>query len=98
MNGVADYLSIGSLVAVLGVLIKGYTFIQSQAREDESIKNRIRNLEFIKSDLKDELKEFKIKNELDYRLISDKMDKNSESINSKIDELKDMLFDIIKNK
>ena len=86
MNGIADYLSIGSLVAALGLLIKGYAFIQSQAREDESIKNRIRNLEFIKSDLKDELKEFKIKNELDYRLISDKMDKNSESINSKIDE------------
>jgi len=98
MNTISDILSIGTVVSIIGIVFKGYNFIQKQAREDESIKHRIATLETMKADLKEELKELKIKDELDYRLISDKMDKNSEAINNKIDELKDLLFNLVRDK
>ena len=98
MNTISDILSIGTVVSIIGIVFKGYNFIQNQAREDESMKHRIATLETMKSDLKEELKELKIKDELDYRLISDKMDKNSEAINNKIDELKDLLFNLVRDK
>ena len=98
MNTISDILSIGTVVSIIGIVFKGYNFIQNQAREDESIKHRIATLETMKADLKEELKELKIKDELDYRLISDKMDKNSEAINNKIDELKDLLFNLVRDK
>tara|TARA_R110002050_G_C8692524_1_gene493992 strand:- start:120 stop:419 length:300 start_codon:yes stop_codon:yes gene_type:complete len=98
MNTISDILSIGTLISIIGIIFKGYNFIQNQAREDESIRHRLSTLETTKSDLKNDLKELKIKNELDYRAISDKMDKNSEAINNKIDELKDLLFDLIRDK
>jgi len=98
MNTLNDFISLGSLATIIGVLIKGYNFTQKQAREDESIKNRLANLELMKTELKEDLKDFKLKYDSENRLIFDKMDKNSEAINNKIDELKDLLFNLVKDK
>jgi len=55
MNTLNDFISLGSLATIIGVLIKGYNFTQKQAREDESIKNRLANLELMKTELKEDL-------------------------------------------
>lgn len=87
-----------SLLVVAGLVWKFWSYAQSQAKKESNIDNKICNLEKELESNINELKEMKAKVDDETKQILDKLDKNSEKQDKKIEEIKNLILEIFRDK
>lgn len=96
LNNLNEVISISSLVTAVGVVFKFVSYIKTQAVKEENLKNKILNLEEKVSKNEGFVLNLQDKTDAEFKAILDKIDKNSELHTKKIDEIKNLIINLVK--
>lgn len=95
---ITDILNILPIATILGIIWKFYTFAQSSAKKEEIFKNRLSNLEKDSLRTNNELITIRDKMDTETKQILEKLDSQSEKQDRKMEELKNLILEIFRDK
>jgi len=93
-----DVLNYLPIITIVGIVWRFYSFAQSSATKEEALKNRISNIE--KENLRNDKELILIKNKMENanEQILEKLDTQSERQDRKMEELKNLILEIFRDK